>query len=103
MKFTIVLPSRESEDLSIGCLFMPCLAWKIGQRKILVPHRDNPHYLPGDFQYMLEVTEVGARVDQTSKKVVLITHMVGHGTWLYRSALTLDIRKAGYEPVLVDL
>jgi len=103
MKFTIVMPSMESEDLSIGCLFIPCLLWKINQREILVPHRNNPHYLPGDFQYMLDETRLKDRVGKHSKRVVLVTHGIGHGTTSYREQLRTDIESVGFQIILIDL
>ena len=103
MKFTIVMPSKESEDLSIGCLFIPCLVWKINQHQSLVPHRDIPHYLPGDFQHMLEKTKLMGRVGDQSKRVALVTHRIGHGTEQYRDQLQADIEAAGFQTVLVDL
>lgn len=102
MKFTIVMPSKESDDISVGCLFTPCLVWKIGSRKI-TPHRDNPNYLPGDFQSMLEKTNLGKRIEASSKKVALISHNIGHGTQSYRELLRADIQEAGFEVCLVDL
>ena len=50
MKFTLVFPSNESSDLSIDVIFVPCLVWTIGNKHFFNPHRDNAHYLPGDFQ-----------------------------------------------------
>ena len=53
MKFTLVFPSGEGTDLSIGLVFAPCVLWVIGSKILLNPHRENPHYLPGDFQDLL--------------------------------------------------
>ena len=100
MKFTIVLPSHESHDLSIGCVFIPCLVWMHGKRQILVPHRDDPHYRTGDFQRMLAETYVGETVSDHSNKATLVVHGVGHGTVEYLELLHQDMTDAGFEVAL---
>jgi hypothetical protein len=37
MKATLVFQSHESWDVSVGMVFIPCLCWVIGNRKISNP------------------------------------------------------------------
>ena len=106
MKFTLVFPSGEGFDLSVGLVFAPCAIWKIGRRTLLNPHRENPHYLPGDFQELLSTLKARKYMSQEesdgeSEKIYVIIHYVGHGVQSYLDDLTLDIAKTGYTPVVI--
>lgn len=101
MKFTIVFPSHESADLSIGAVFIPCLVWIEGQNEILNPHRENPHYQKGDVQKLLADTDVKSRITDHTKKVTVVAHSTGHGTQEYLDDLVADLVSEGFEVTTV--
>jgi hypothetical protein len=101
MKFTIVFPSIESADLSIGVVFIPCLVWMDGSRKILNPHRDYPHYKKGDLNTLLMDTAIAERLSKHTNQVTVVAHGIGHGTDEYLDLLLEDIRNEGFQPTLI--
>lgn len=106
MKFTLVFPSGEGFDLSVGLVFAPCAIWKIGRRTLLNPHRENPHYLPGDFQDLLRTLIARKYLDkyqlqQHGVKIHVIVHEVGHGVQSYLDDLVNDINKADFIPIVI--
>lgn len=108
MKFTLVFPSGEGYDLSIGLVFAPCAIWKIGRRTLLNPHRENPHYLPGDFQDLLRILVArkylgNSQSQQHAAKIHVIVHEIGHGVQRYLDDLIDDITKAGFTPIVVNI
>jgi len=105
MKFTLVFPSNEGSDLSIGLVFAPCLVWTIGNKHFSNPHRDNPHYLPGDFQDLViklsQKSDLNFNIKENfGRKLFVIVHKVGHGTDTYLKDLLVDIEKVGFLPIL---
>ncbi len=96
MKFTIVFPSHESADLSIGAVFIPCLVWMEGQHEILNPHPENPHYKKGDVQKLLTATDVKSRIAAHTNKVTIVAHSTGHGTQEYLDDLVSDLESEGF-------
>lgn len=99
MKFTLVFPP----DLAVGMIFAPCLIWTIGSKNFWNPHRENPNYLPGDFQSLIEKIAMtkGLKWDpsgESGEKIFVIAHDVGHGTEAYLNDLIIDIRTAGFTP-----
>ena len=105
MKFTLVFPSDEASDLSIGVVFAPCLIWTIGKRHILNPHSRNPHYLPGDFQQLLSKILNYERINfdrdgNLGQKIFIVVHDIGHGTENYLKDLASDVQKSGFVPVI---
>jgi hypothetical protein len=106
MKFTLVFPSGEGFDLSVGLVFAPCAIWKIGRCTLLNPHRENPHYLPGDFQDLLSVLIARKYLDkpvskQQIVKIYVIVHEIGHGVQSYLDDLVDDIAKTGFTPIVI--
>lgn len=101
MKFTIVFPSHESEDLSVAAVFTPCLVWKIGSKEILNPHPENPHYQRGDLKQLLDETDISKRISDHTKRVTVVAHTIGHGTSQYLQDLVADLKKEGFEPSAV--
>ena len=105
MKFTLVLPSDEASDLSIGVVFAPCLIWTIGKKHILNAHRKNPHYVLGDFQTLLVKISNDKSINFYSehnlgKKIFVVVHDCGHGTEGYLNDIVIDIQKSGFRPVI---
>ena len=105
MKFTLVFPSHESPDLSIGAVFIPCLVWVLGQKILFNPHRDNPNYLSGDFQNLLCKLFLSKLApfdfnQHKGKKIWVVVHSNGHGDEQYLSDLLIDIIDAGFKPVV---
>ena len=105
MKFTLVLPSDEASDLSIGVVFAPCLIWTIGKKHILNPHRKNPNYVLGDFQELLSEITIDQSINfdrdrKLGQKIFVVVHDVGHGTEEYLNDIVLDIQKSGFKPVV---
>ena len=105
MKFTLVFPSNEASDLSIGVVFVPCLVWIIGNKHFYNPHRDNPHYLPGDFQGLVIKLSKKSGInfdikENLGSKLFVIVHEVGHGTDAYLKDLLLDIKQVGFLPII---
>ena len=103
MKFTVVFPSQESEDLSVGVVFIPCICWVQGKKVLLNPHPDKPHYRKGDLQHFLDETRMRSQIDPAAKDVAVIAHPVGHGTEKDLSLLSEDLWEAGFEVKLVRL
>ena len=103
MKFTIVLPSNEASDLSVGCLFIPCLVWTLNRRTINGPHRATPDYLHGDFQRLLEHPKIRGKIASHSRDVVVVVHPIGNGTEGILEKLLSDVNEAGFNPVVVRL
>jgi hypothetical protein len=95
MKFTLVFASGESDDISVGGIFIPCFAWRINGRNY-IPHRDDPHYRPGDFDYLLRLLKVGKQSRVESNKVIIVVHPNGHGCEDDLLALADDVRSMGY-------
>jgi hypothetical protein len=103
MKFTIVFPSHESRDLSIGCVFAPCLVWTMGSRKIDIPHPRIPNYIAGYFQSLASRSEIRNQIESHSNNVVVVVQPTGHGSHEDLQLLLADIRKSDLEPVLVHM
>ena len=101
MKFTLVFPTNEATDLSLAALFVPCLVWHEGDRAISNPHPDNPHYLRGDLQKVLELAEIKSRISKVSNKVTIVCHPVGNGTEEDLKAIQADVSGLGFEPLVI--
>ena len=101
MKFTLVFPTHEATDLSLAALFVPCLVWHEGDRAILNPHPENPHYLPGDLQKVLDLAEIKSRISKDSNKVTIVCHPVGNGAEEDLKAIQADVSDIGFEPLVV--
>lgn len=106
MKFTLVFPSGEGFDLSVGLVFAPCAIWKIGNRTLLNPHRENPNYLPGDFHELLRTLVAkqyigSAQLQQSGAKIYVIVHETGHGSQSCLDNLVSDIVETGFIPMVV--
>ena len=103
MKFTVVFPSHESQDLSFGVVFIPCICWVRGDRVLQNPHRNAPHYRKGDLQCFFQETGVSRSLDKSHKKVVVLAHQIGDGTEKDLELLQEDLWEAGFEPTLVRI
>jgi hypothetical protein len=101
MKFTLVFPTDETTDLSLAVLFVPCLVWHEGDRAISNPHPENPIYLRGDLQKVLELPEINSRISKDSNKVTIVCHPVGNGTEEDLKAIQADVSDIGFEPLVV--
>jgi hypothetical protein len=102
MKVTIVFPSHESKDLSVGGIFVPCFSWAIGGKNH-VPHPDYPHYRLGDFKYLLELIESRFLNESLIQKVAVVIHSNGHGSERDIERLLKDIPRNGFEYTAVKL
>ncbi|MEY5024805.1 MAG: hypothetical protein RLZZ244_333 [Verrucomicrobiota bacterium] len=103
MKFTVIFPSHESEDLSFGVVFVPCICWIQGNRILLNPHPDRPHYRKGELPLFLDRTNTRPLLDPDRKNVVVVAHPVGHGTEKDLQLLQEDLWEAGFDTNLVRL
>lgn len=103
MKFTLIFSGAESADLSIGCVYAPCLLWKVGGRTVLNPHPDFPLYRKGDFHHLIETAAVGAKIKESERQMCLVVHKLGHGTPDCLKALNEDLLQYGFEPTVVML
>ena len=101
MKFTLVFPTHEATDLSLAALFVPCLVWHEGERAFSNPHPENPHYLTGDLQKVLEREEINSRISKDSNKVTIVCHPVGNGTEEDLKAIQADVSDLGFEPLVI--
>lgn len=105
MKFTLVFPSNESSDLSVGVIFAPCLIWVIGGRHFSNPHPQNPHYILGDFQDLVvklvrqKIFNLQIKSDVVNK-IFIIVHDLGHGNEDYLNDLVGDINSSGFNPIV---
>lgn len=102
MKATIVFPSHESDDLSVGGIFIPCFSWQIG-KKNYVPHSGFPYYRLGDFDYLLKLVDFRLSGDAFARKVVVVIHPNGHGVQKDIENLFNDIQMNGFEYKAVKL
>lgn len=102
VKVTIVFPSHESKDLSVGGIFVPCFSWAIGGRNY-VPHPDYPHYRLGDFKYLLQLVKSWFPDESFLQEVAVVIHSNGHGTRRDVEKLLKDIRRNGLEYTVVKL
>lgn len=104
MKATLVFKSTESIDLSIGMVFTPCICWVINKQTILNPHPDNPNYLKGDFQKLIQLP-IFTELQYSSlawNKIVIVVHEEGHGTKDDIDNLASDIIAEGFELKIVN-
>ena len=106
MKFTLVFPSLEAVDLSVGMTFQPCIVWTLGSKILLNPHREDPYYRVGDFQVLLDL--LGSknllshpRDRMAGLKIFIIVHAIGHGREKDLQLLEEDIASEGLIPVAV--
>lgn len=97
MKFTIVFPSTESSDISIGAVFKPCLVWVEGENELLNPHPDDPDYKEGDLITMLQKTNLRSRLSDHTKMVTIVVHSIGHGIQDHLTLLQTDLINEGFE------
>lgn len=103
MKFTVVFPSREFEDLSFGVVFVPCICWVRGNKILLNPHQTKPHYRKGDLHDFLDQTGTRQKIAAEPKSVVLTVHSTGHGTEKDLELLREDLWEMGFEVKVVSL
>ena len=103
MRFTLVFSKSETDDVALSCIFAPCLIWKMGQRTLLNPHPSYPLYQRGDFQNLISSRAVGKSIKESSKKMCLITHAIGHGTERCLERLTEDLLAEGFAPEIVEI
>ena len=103
MRFTLVFSKSETADISLSCIFAPCLIWKMGQRTLLNPHPTYPLYQKGDFQYLINSRAIGKSIKRSSKKMCLITHTTGHGTKRCLERLISDLLEVGFRPEIVEI
>jgi hypothetical protein len=104
MKFTLIFPSPEATDLSIGLVFAPCAMWVQGDKLVLNPHPANPHYLQGDVHTLLAHPSIKGRIRHAVKQVVtLIIHPNGHGSLDDLNTLLEDLEAAQWRVVVVQL
>ena len=95
MKFTIVFPSHEADEMSVGGIFVPCFVWRI-RKKNHVPHPDYPHYREGDFLYLLKKLQVTTEKKIGHRHVVIVVHSNGHGREADLNLMCKDIETTGY-------
>ena len=102
MKFTIVFPSHESSEVTISALFIPCLVWTEDNKELLNPHRDQPHYLKGDFQKLFAETKISERIADYTKKVTIVAHSTGdNATNADLERIVEDLTEEGFDPFVV--
>lgn len=104
MKLTLVFPSPEARDLSIGVLFTPCLEWVDGPLSIAVPHPQTPGYMAGDLQKLLEMSQIRDRLSTHSKTVAVIVHSIGDCETPESLDLIIhDLEQLGFLPKLLEM
>lgn len=94
MKFTLVFASEESEDISVGGIFIPYFAWRINGKNY-IPYREDPHYRFGDFDCLLKLLKVSQQSRAESNKVIRVVHPNGHGYEDDLLALADEVRSSG--------
>ena len=103
MHFTVVFGSHESRDNSYGLVFVPCPVWVRGDEELVNLHRDNPQYIPGDLQPLLDKEFGDDRVDRNPKQAVVVVHPSGHGSAQDLERLVADLEVAGFRPMTVRM
>jgi len=103
MKFTLVFSKSETEDVTLSCIFAPCLIWRLGKRTLLNPHPSYPLYQSGDLQNLIVSRAIGKSIRESSKKMCLIAHATGYGTERCLERLTQDLLAEGFEPEIVEI
>jgi len=96
MKFTIVFPSSESNDFSIGVVFKPCLVWMQGREDLSNPHPESPAYIQGDLRDFLSMEGMRDSIATHTNVVTVIVLPVGHGTIKCLALLTADLEAEGF-------
>jgi hypothetical protein len=103
MKATLVFNSNESEDISIGMVFTPCLSWVIGKTVLLTPHRDYPNYRKGDLSALLDLSKLSNSVRKTEKKLAVVVHKIGHGEQSDIDQLLDEAVELGFSTTVVKI
>jgi hypothetical protein len=103
MKFTLVFPSAEATDLSVGLVFAPCAMWVQGGKTLLNPHPAQPHYQAGDLQTFLAHQGFAQKISPHTPVMTLVIHPIGHGSLDDMSLLLEDLEAAQFRPVVVQL
>ena len=75
MQFTFVFESKVGQNLSYLLCFIPCPVWKKGNKDIINPHPEFPHFKVGDIKSLLEKENLS-----DIKNAVLVIHESGHAT-----------------------
>lgn len=97
MKFTLVFPSQEANDLSIGMVFTPCITWMHGNTALLNPHPQIPEYQLGDFQQLIDLPLLKSVLSKaTTLYMHVIIHNEGHCTQHDLDMLTYDAHISGF-------
>ena len=102
MKFTLIFPTGEPDDLSIGMVFIPCAAWVDGRKTLLIPNPSTPHYERGYLRMLINLPTVASRLLLSQKWLVVVIHHVGHGSPQDLAKLLQDCEGEGYSVRLVN-
>lgn len=103
MNFTLVFPSHEGSVLSVGLLFIPCAAWVEGNKILVVPNQETPHYQQGSLSKLLKLASFAPRLEGRAKNIVIVVHDIGHGTAEDLNSLTADCKKERYSIQIIYL
>jgi len=102
MKFTVIFPSSEASDATVGITFKSSLVWVEGSRDLLNPHPENPHYLKGDLRRFFEETNFDERFSNHTKKVSIVVHSIGNADNSDLENLVDDLKSEGFEPAIIN-
>lgn len=96
MNFSLLFPSHEGSELSIGLLFIPCAAWVDGSKILFIPDNTTPHYQHGSLGRLLNLATFSSILKGRAKNIVIIIHNACHGTKEDLSSLITDCESEGY-------
>ena len=123
MYFTLLFETDHGPTEIYELCFHPCPIWFRGggvtdgkgrENEVCIPPHRGPHYVMGDFRFLLENVEIKAEMyNQTwdnverektptfPRKVGIICHESGHGTEEDLNLLMAEMKSEGFIPQLI--
>ena len=122
MYFTLLFESPEGPTEIYELVFHPCPIWFRGgagvgrerKNEVCIPPHRGPHYVMGDFRFLLKNVEIKAELHNQTwndverektptfpRKVGIICHESGHGTEEDLNLLMAEMKSEGFIPQLI--
>ena len=106
MKFTVVFPTREATDWSVGLVFIPSPCWVVtdvdadpqgGAREpLVIISPQDPKYQVGGLDRLFQRLPLIRKQLLLDHPVTVVTHPTGHGEWDDLQNLILDLQHHGF-------
>ena len=95
MKFTLVFPSRESEDLSFGACYIASFAWIQGN-KIVKEYPHSPKYPEGALEDLISELKLKQKIPSDQSDIVIVKHPNGYGDPDDFKAISTEAKSLGF-------